>query len=453
MKRALSILTTAAVLLAGALAPAQAQYANQFTPAKLVREGKTSKPIAGTGTVIVQVQVNADGTHKAIKVLHSSNGGDNAAAMDIAQNSTYRTAFRGKKPVTSFYDFTLKFHGRSVANVEGLGGASSPIAQKIATLISQQKYAEAKAQATAALLATPSDQLRELLGVADAQSNDFTGAAHAFDNVANITKQFRLIAGQSYANAAVKASTNDPAQALAWAQKAAAMTPGTNAQYALGVAQLANKQYAAALATLKAVHANAFADPKTPTNAKVAIDSSLLAAYTASGDTADATATANEVKQLDPTSTLPARVLGNALLQAGVAAEKAKDQASALKDFEQAAAQGDPQVAVTGNTQAAFLMLREKKPDYKAVQGYAQKALAIKPDDPTALYAEGIALTGIWATVSHNDADKKAALASLGKADQLAKAAGNEALSLSIEGFIKQNLGKAAAAGGPGGGR
>ena len=61
----------------------------------------------------MQVQVNADGSHKAIKVIRSTNPGDNAAAMDIAQNSSYRPAHRGSTPVTSFYDFTLKFNGKS----------------------------------------------------------------------------------------------------------------------------------------------------------------------------------------------------------------------------------------------------------------------------------------------------------------------------------------------------
>ena len=79
-----------AVLVAFAQSPALAQYANEFVPAKLVRQGTTTNSIAGSGTVVVQVQVNADGSHKAIKVISSTNPGDNAAAMEIAQNSSYR---------------------------------------------------------------------------------------------------------------------------------------------------------------------------------------------------------------------------------------------------------------------------------------------------------------------------------------------------------------------------
>jgi tetratricopeptide (TPR) repeat protein len=244
---------------------------------------------------------------------------------------------------------------------------------------------------------------------------------------------------------AVKMADDNPTQALALAQKAMSLDPNTNSKYALGSAQLANKQYSDAIATLKEVHTAAFADPKMPTNAKVAIDTSLMTAYFESNDTQNAQTMAAEIKQLDPTSTLPARVLGNGLINAGVAASDAKNYDESLKDFDQAAAQGDPQVAVTAYTQAALVVSKMgDKPDYKRMQAYADKALAIKPDDPLANFAEGIALTGQWAS-SHDDGTKKRALDSLNRADQLAKAAGNIALSLQIETFIKQNLNSAPA--------
>src|SRR5581483_1588514 len=128
---------------------ARAQYANEYSPAKLLKQGTTQHSIAGSGTVVVQVQVNADGSHKAIKVIKSSNSGDNAAAMDIAQSSSYRPAHRGKSPITAFYDFTLKFNGKAVVNnaEEGSSGGSSvpsgslsPAAQQVAALIRQHNY-------------------------------------------------------------------------------------------------------------------------------------------------------------------------------------------------------------------------------------------------------------------------------------------------------------------------
>jgi tetratricopeptide (TPR) repeat protein len=389
LRFAIGTLTVATALTLGHVLPAGAQYANQFTPAKLITQGKTTHTIAGSGTTVVQVQVNADGSHKAIKVINSTNPANNAAAMDIAQNSTYRPAHRGSTPVTSFYDFRLRFNGRSVANAateeqstgDGSGGGTSVANQNQAASLAVQ---------------------------------------------------------------AVKMADDNPTQALALAQKAMSLDPDTNSKYALGRAQLANKQYSDAIATLKEVHTAAFADPKMPTNAKVAIDTSLMTAYFESNDTQNAQAMAAEIKQLDPTSTLPGQVLGNSLINAGVSAGEAKNYDEAFKDFDQAAAQGDPQVAVTAYTQAALLVSKMEKPDYKRMQAYAEKALALKPDDPMANFAEGIAFTGQWAS-SHDDATKKKALDSLTKADQQAKAAGNIALSLQIETFIKQNLNSAPA--------
>lgn len=392
MKHRLAIgtLTVATALFLCAALPAGAQYANQFVPARLLHQGTTTHSIVGSGTTVVQVQVNADGTHKAIKVIHSTNPGNDAAAMDIAQNSVYHPAHRGSTAVTSFYDFTLKFNGKSVANAASEEQSAGGQSGGGGTSVANQRQAE------------------------------------------------------SLAVQAVKTAENDPTQAMALAQKAMSLDPSTDSRYALGTAQLANKQYSDAIATLKEVHAAAFADPKTPTNAKVAIDSSLLSAYVQSNDTQDAQVIAAEVKQLDPSSTMPGRVLGNSLLKAGVDAANAKNYDEALKYFDQAAAQGDPEIAVTANTQAAFLIAKMDKPDFKRMQAYADKALALKPDDAVANFAEGIALTGQWAQ-SRDDATKKKAADALTKADQQAKAEGNDALSIQIETFIKQNLNSAPA--------
>ena len=109
MKRLSPFAASLAAAVALASAPAYAQYATEFVPAKLIKQGATTVPIAGTGIVVVQVQINPDGSHKATKVIRSTNQGDNAAALSIAQGSTYRPARRGTTPVTAFYDFTLKF--------------------------------------------------------------------------------------------------------------------------------------------------------------------------------------------------------------------------------------------------------------------------------------------------------------------------------------------------------
>jgi hypothetical protein len=115
MNQSLRVLSIAvAALFAVGQIPARAQYATEFVPAKLIKEGKTSTTIAGSGKVVVQVQVNADGSHKVTKIISSTNSGDNAAATEIANSSTYRPARRGTTPITAFYDFTLRFSGRTV---------------------------------------------------------------------------------------------------------------------------------------------------------------------------------------------------------------------------------------------------------------------------------------------------------------------------------------------------
>lgn len=447
MNRFLRTALTVAVALVAAAHPAAAQYANEFTPAKLVHQGKTSQPIAGSGKVVVQVQVNADGTHKAIKVLSSTNRADDAAAMDLAQNSSYRPAHRGTTPVTSFYDFTLYFHGKSVGQAPGessgaamTSGALSPAAMQISALIRQGQYAQAKAKAQLALLNAPGDNsLREMLGVAAYNQEDFETAASAFDKVPNLAPQFRTPAAQSFAAAAVHLAASDPAQALAYAQKAVALAPNTNSRFALGVAQLAGGDKAAALASLKAAHDMAMSDSKIPTASKINIDAELMQAYLANGDTQDAEAVGAQIKQLDPNSTAGSQAMGVSLIKSGQAAAEAKDWATALKDYDQAAALGDPSVGVTANTLAAFAIAQGPKPDYKRMQSYADKAIALSPNNAQANFAEGIALAGQWSQ-SHDDATKRKATDALNRADQLAKADNNISLSLQIETFIKNNL-------------
>jgi TonB family protein len=444
-----------ALLFALGELPALAQYANEFTPAKLTHQGTTTNSIAGSGTVKVQVQVNADGTHKATKIISSTNSGDNAAAMDIAQNSSYRPAHRGATPVTSFYDFTLKFNGKSVAqtptDTSGIpsgGGSMSSAASQVGALVRQGKYQAAKSKAEAGLLESPGDNsLREMLGIASYDAGDYMTAASAFDKVPSIGSEFRPAAARSFAAAAVKEAQQNPTSALNYAQKAVAIDPGPNSRFALGVAQLANGDNAAALDSLKAARDAAMADSKIPVASKVNIDSELLQAYLANHDTASAQQVAAQIKQLDPNSTAGGQAMGATLIKSGNAAVDAKDTTTALSDFDQAAALGDPSIAVTANTLAAFAIARSAKPDYKRMQAYAEKALAVKPNDAAANFADGIALTAQWAS-SHDDSTKKKAAGALDKADQQAKADGNEALALQIETFVKKNLNTAPQSGG-----
>jgi TonB family protein len=417
------------IAIAAAASPAFAQYANEYVPPKLVHKGSTSVGLSGNGTVKIQVQVNPDGTHKATKVLTSTNHGDDAAAMEIAQNSTYKPAERGGKPIPSFYDFTLKFSGSSVS---AAGPVEKGAAGSVDALIRQRKYSDAVAKAQAALQNNPSDtQLNQMLGLAEYYAKDEVAAAEAFNKVSTPTKQYTAVAASSYATAAVKLAPTNSAQALEYAHKAVALDNSTNSHFSLGVAQLASKQYGDAITTLKGVH-----DKVSDSKVKLAVDRELLEAYIDTNDTAGASATSAEMKQLDPSANAGARLMGNHLLQAGSDALTAKNYDAALKNFDQAASLGDPQIAVTANTLAAFSIYRMDKPDYAKAKAYADKAVAGNPNDAQANFAEGIAYAGTFAN-SHSADDKKQALTYLNKADTLAKAAGNMGLSIQIEQQIK----------------
>ena len=448
MKARFRFAAPAAALLTLIPLAAPAQYANEFTPAKLLQQGKTTHDIAGSGTVVVQVQVNADGSHKVVKVLRSTNSGDNAAAMDIAQSSSYRPAHRGPTPVVSFYDFTLKFNGKAVVNTptEGGGGGGvpsgsvSPAATQVAALIRQHQYSQAVSKAQSELMNSPGDEsLRQMLGIAEFDSGNVTGAAAAFDKVQNIGSQFKPIAAASFARAAVSTANSNPTQALAYANKAMALEPTGNSRFALGVAQLANNQNAEALASLKAAHDAEMSDRSLATSSKVNLDQELMRAYIANNDSAGAQQVAAEIKRLDPNSSAGSEAMGDSLLRSGVAAFNNKDYTTALADFDKAAASGSPDVAFQANVLAAKAIGNSAKPDYKQMQAYADKALAIKPNDANANFAEGIALTGQWFG-NHKDDTKKLASASLAKADQEAKDQGDEGLALQIESFVKKYL-------------
>jgi tetratricopeptide (TPR) repeat protein len=421
--------------------PASAQYATEYTPAKLTHQGKTSQPIAGSGTVIVQVQVNANGSSKAIRVIKSTNSGDNAAAMDIANHSTYRPAHRGRTPITAFYDFTLKFKGKSVASNAAAPGMTGKAAS-IDALIRAGKYEQARTQVQSALASNPSDPtLNSELGAANYFLSNYAEAAAAFDKVPNISKEFSKVAAQSYSLAAGKLAQSNPQQAVAYGKKAVAMSPNGGAYYSLGVAELNAGDAQAAVADLKKSRDMAFADPKTDAKTRVAIDSALLQAYTKAGDTANAQTTADEIRKLDPNSDAAQVVMGNQYMSQGNDASKAGKHDEAIAAYEKAAQVGGPKVAVTAYAAAALEESRLDKPDYTKMKADADKALAISANDPLALFAEGISLYGQYVQGgSSNSGLKTQAVDTLNKAKAAAQAAGNFSLSLNIENFMKQNI-------------
>jgi tetratricopeptide (TPR) repeat protein len=432
-------------------APANAQsYSNQFSQAKLTHRADTAVPIAGSGTVVIQVQVNADGSHKVTRIIRSTNAGDNAAAMDIAKNSTYTPQHRGKTPVTGFYDFTIAFHGKSVASN---GVVVTGTAGQVDKLIHAGKYATAKSLVQQALTNRPNDPtLNQQLATADYFLKDYAGAAAAFEKVSNISRPFIPVAAQSYAMAAVSLAPTDSATAVSFAQKAVTLAPSDGTFYILGSAQVQAGNAAAAIANLQKARTLAMADPKMDKAAKVNIDASLVQAYTKTGDTASAKPLEDEIMQLDPTNTTVKRMIGNQYLAAGNDSSKAGKHEDALASFLTAAKEGDKDVAVTAYASAALeentIIGASKTPavanDYLTkMKPYADQALALNPNDALANYALGVAMAGAWIVGGKQKADLKSqALDALNKARTEAQAQGNMSLAFNIDSFIKANIQK-----------
>lgn len=438
-----SLAAIAIVAFAGAeAAPAGAVLATDFTPAKLRTMGKTAVPIAGSGVVILKVLVKADGSFQVQNVIKSTNPADNAAALDIARHSTYRVALRGGKPATTFYDFTLRFSGKSVAGTSDsqggttIGGSGGSQSARISAMLHRGDYRGAKAAATAYLAAHPNDDVvNSYLGIADSFLNDEVSAAAAFDKVSQIPSGYVSIAAQTYSVAAIKSAAQNPQQALAYAQKAMKLHADSNAYFALGYAQLRNNDAASAIPNLKKAHDLTFASTKSSVKDKEAVDTQLLQAYAQVKDTASVQATLAEIKQLDPTSTAGAQVVARGYFDQAQAETQAGKYADAIKDWENGA-KADPNEAVTGYGQAALLFSHLDKPDFQAMSAEADKALAIKSDDPVANYAKGVALVQIGVG-NKDDATKKKGIEYLNKADAEAKAANMIGLATSIENFIK----------------
>jgi hypothetical protein len=434
-----SRITIALATLTFALAPlgASAALTNIVAP-KLLVKGTASASIVGKGRVIIQVLVNPDGSHRATHVIHSTNPGDNQAAMQIAQSSTYRPARRNGKPTIWFYDYTLVFTGSSVSAADMVTG-NSPAAQ-IQRMVRIGNYAGAKTRASNYLLSNPGDsKVRSLLGVADFYANDYPGSAAAFSRAGTVDAKYKAVAAHAFSSAAVSLAVSDPATAVGYGQKALALDGGANSLFALGVAQLGAKDSASAVTNLKKARQLAFADPRIDAKSKLNLDTALFQAYAAQNDLQDEQTIGAEIKQLDPTSTLAARIQGNQYLNAAFADLTANKNDDAVANFDLAAQNGDSQVQVTAYAQASLALANEQKPDYNKVKAYADKALAVKSDDALANFAEGVALTGQWAT-NHKDDVKKQAIAACTKAEQSATAEGNNALLFKIESFVKTNL-------------
>jgi tetratricopeptide (TPR) repeat protein len=433
--------------------PASAQYyKTEVVPPAILKMGTHTSPVAGTGSVRVQVLIRPDGSHVVTRIISSTNHGDDAAAREIAKTSTYRPATRGGKAVVYYYDPIFHFSGRTVSGFAGpppSAAVASGGSAAIDAMLRSGRYSEARDAAQSALASHPNDrQLLQQLGVADYFLQDFDDAADAFYRAGSVPRIYQTVAASAFANAAVRLasqpnpSSEDTAHAVAYAQRAMALDRGPNSQFALGVAELANKQYAAALATLQRVHAAVLADPKSDTKTRYGVDQRLLEAYVNTNDFSGASTIAAEMKRLEPGNNYPTQELGAIYVNQGneAAASQKYDQAIAL--YEKAAALGDSTVAVIAYDRAANVITSEPNanlpPNAARIKSYADKALALNPNDAAANFFEGLALFYQYGS-SHSPQVKQQALTYLNKADGLAKAAGNEgALVQTIEKAIQQ---------------
>jgi hypothetical protein len=431
MNRSIPAALCAAVALAWA--PARAAQAGQpgyYFPPKLLTRGAASSPVAGPGSVVVQVFVKTDGSFDVQKVLRSTNHGDDAAALEIARRSTYRPAKRGAAPEAAFYSFTLKFSGTSVAVDDSLPAVKpgSGVA-KFVGLIRARKYAAAKSGLNDYLGAHPDDREAWLaLGLANAYLSDWLPSAAAFDKGGAIPAKYQAVAASAYAQAAQAQFKSAPANAVADARRAVTLQPSAATYNTLGSAETGAGDYAAGAADLEKAKALASA---LPPKDRAQIAANLVYAYAGAGDGERAKAALADVNTGDPAVKTAAQsvVAGYYAKQADGAAKAGKPgDAAAL--FEQAA-QVAPSLAVAMYANAALVYLNAKpKPDAAKAKVEADKALLLDAGDARANFAAGVALA--------DDGKSKDALPYLNKADAGAKAANDAALAASVENVIKQ---------------
>lgn len=425
-----------------ALPAVAAQCTGEVMPPHVVHMGTHSSPTTGNGKVRVQIQVNADGSHTVTRIISSTNHGDDQAAREVAESSTYRPATCSGHPMAYFYDPYFEFHGSSVSSTEetaGAGGAESgSITTRVEGLIRSGQYDTAKSIAQSALASHPDDpHLLQLLGLAEYYAHDYDDAAAAFAKAGTPEHIYASVASQSYAQAAVHLSDTNPQLALTYANSAVAIDHGANSRFSLGVAQIANKQYAQAIATLQSVHAIIFADAHTDLQTRYGLDQRILQAYIGAGDLAAAQPIMDEMHRLEPSNNYPTQEVGVLYINQGNTAASAQNIDLAISLYEKAAALGDSQIADIAYDRAAIALAGQSHIDSGRLKGYADKALALKPDDPIANFFEGFAYAQQYAA-SHSATDKQQALLYLNKADTLAKAAGNQSLATQAEHIISQ---------------
>lgn len=399
-----------------------------YTPPKLVSRAPNVIEPKGKGTVVIQVLVNANGTFKVMRVMSSTNPGDNAAAMDIAKHSKYAPAIRNGKPVPDFYDFSIAF-GENVV---------SGAAAQVDALLHQSKWEQAKATATSALAQNPNDSLVQAqLGVADAFTHDIAGAVQAFDKAGSIPSQYANVAAQAYSLQAQGEVASNPKGALALAQKAASLGNDYSAYLALGEAQHANGDDTAAKTSLeKARSLAADAQPQADTATRASIDEQLLSLASVRKDSPELAELSAEVNKLNPG--MSGKLTAYKYDQQGAALQNRGDYQAAIKMYEQAAAADPSWAGAVDYTKAAIAYASMSTPNYLAAKADAEKATAVNPEYAAAYFVDAVAMWRYAQVTGNEDTMQDADLAAR-KAAELARKHGEANLAEEAQYFAQNH--------------
>lgn len=400
-----------------------------YTPPKLISRAPGSIEPKGSGSVTVQVLVASNGSVKGVRVIKSTNSGDNAAALDIARHSEYAPGSRNGRHVETFYDFIINFGAKVVSGAAG----------EIDALLHHNQWDQAKSAATTALASNPNDALVQAqLGVADAFTHDISGAASAFNKAGTIPPQYADVAAQVYALDAPSIASKDADVALAEAKKAVALSPSYSSYYALGFVQASSGDSSTALATLQ--KAQSMADAATPAAdlaTKEMIGKEILFTDLALKDTSAAQQEAAALDAMDPSQKTSGKVMAYYYDQRGVAAENARNADEAVAMYEKAA-QADPSWAGGEEyTKAAIVLISKSIPDYLKAKAETDKAISDEPNYALAYFVQGVALAK-YALDTANENDGQDADVALRHAADLAQSQNDPALAKEAI-FFEQN--------------
>lgn len=433
-----SLVATALVAPALAALPVHALAQTQvfYVPPKIVKQGKPTSPIAGSGRVEVKVFVRKSGAVGSVTVVKSTNHADDAAAVEIAKAASYKPGTRDGKPGDDFYTFWLTFNGQTVG-VDSAGedalnrGAANGEMESINALLGAGKYAEAKTQLQAYLTAHPGDNTAQtLLGASDYYLNDFDDAADAFEQVNTLQPTFVAVAYRSYEGAAgdaIRAKKYD--QAIGYATHGIALQPMNPVPYFYrGAAETYQQNGAQAIADLekaKSLETGGTTPPETVNT----IDVALVQAYLAADQADKGVALALQVRARDPGNVQLVTILSNYYVTAGNAAAHAGKAADAVSDYEQAAQLVPAQAPQLYIGAANILGNAAKTPDdFKKALAEVRKALALTPDDAGANYVAGV--------LAANAGDQPGAVAYLQRAK--ANVGADAALAAKVEAALKK---------------